>query len=56
MAAVVQSRAVPRYPTLFGRRLKFQWPSPAYWVLIPLAIFAVLPIIYVVSTAFKPLE
>jgi ABC-type glycerol-3-phosphate transport system permease component len=56
MAAVAQSRAVPRYPTLFGRRLKFQWPSPAYWVLVPLAIFAVLPIIYVISTAFKPLE
>ena len=29
---------------------------PAYWLLIPLAIFAVLPIIYVISTAFKPLE
>jgi ABC-type glycerol-3-phosphate transport system permease component len=56
MAAVAQPRALPRYPTLFGRRLKFQWPSPAYWVLIPLAIFAVLPIIYVISTAFKPLE
>ncbi len=56
MAAVAQPRAFPRYPTLFGRRLKFQWPSPAYWVLIPLAIFAVLPIIYVISTAFKPLE
>jgi ABC-type glycerol-3-phosphate transport system permease component len=56
MAAVAQPRALPRYPTLFGRRLKVSWPSPAYWFLIPLAIFAVLPIIYVVSTAFKPLE
>ena len=56
MAAVAQPRALPRYPTLFGRRLKFQWPSPAYWVLVPLAIFAVLPIIYVISTAFKTLE
>jgi ABC-type glycerol-3-phosphate transport system permease component len=56
MATITRSRSIPRYPTLFGRRLRFQWPSPQYWFLIPLAIFAVLPIIYVVSTAFKPLE
>jgi ABC-type glycerol-3-phosphate transport system permease component len=56
MASVAQSRSIPRYPTLFGRRLKFHWPSPQYWFLIPLAIFAILPIVYVVSTAFKPLE
>jgi ABC-type glycerol-3-phosphate transport system permease component len=56
MAAVAQSRPVPRYPTIFGRRIKLSWPSPSYLFLIPLAVFAVLPIIYVVSTAFKPLE
>jgi ABC-type glycerol-3-phosphate transport system permease component len=56
MASVAQSRPVTRYPTLFGRRLRFHWPSIQYWFLIPLAIFAILPIVYVVSTAFKPLE
>src|SRR5262245_55089595 len=56
MAAVAQPRSIPRYPTIFGRRIRLHWPSPTYWFLIPLAIFAVLPIVYVVSTAFKPLE
>src|SRR5262245_60653480 len=56
MAAVSAPRAVPRSPTLFGRRIRMHWPSTRYYVLIPLAIFAVLPIVYVISTAFKPLE
>jgi ABC-type glycerol-3-phosphate transport system permease component len=56
MATTAQSRSIPRYPTLFGRQLRFHWPAPQYWFLIPLAVFAILPIVYVVSTAFKPLE
>jgi ABC-type glycerol-3-phosphate transport system permease component len=56
MAAVTAPRAVPRYPTLFGRRIRLHWPSVRYYFLIPLAIFAVLPIVYVINTAFKPLE
>jgi ABC-type glycerol-3-phosphate transport system permease component len=31
-------------------------PLPQYYFLIPLAIFSVLPIVYIISTAFKPLE
>lgn len=56
MAVVAPSRAVPRFPVLFGRRIRFRWPSPRYFILIPLAVFSILPIVYVVSTAFKPLE
>ncbi len=56
MAVMAQSRSVPRYPVLFGRRIRLRWPSTKYLVLIPLAVFSILPIVYVVSTAFKPLE
>jgi ABC-type glycerol-3-phosphate transport system permease component len=56
MAAVVSSRPLPRSYYIFGRRLRFHWPSPTYLFLIPLGIFSVLPIVYVISTAFKPLE
>ena len=30
--------------------------SPRYFITIPLAAFAILPIVYIISTAFKPLE
>lgn len=57
MAAIsVRRERVRTAPTIFGRRLRFHWPSPAYLVLIPLAVFAVLPIVFIISTAFKPLE
>lgn len=56
MAVMAPSRAVPRFPVLFGRRIRIRWPSTKYLVLIPLALFSILPIVYVVSTAFKPLE
>ena len=56
MAVLAQGRAAPTYRSLFGRRLRFQLPSATYWILIPLAIFAILPIVFVISTAFKPLE
>ena len=56
MAIAVQRREAATYPRLFGRRIRLRWPSPQYLVLIPVGIFAVLPIIYVISTAFKPLE
>jgi ABC-type glycerol-3-phosphate transport system permease component len=56
MAVVAQPRALPGQTTIFGRRIRFHWPSPQYFFLVPLGFASVLPIIYVVSTAFKPLE
>lgn len=56
MAVLARPRSVPRVPVLFGRRIRLQWPSAQYLLLVPLAVFAVLPIVYVISTAFKPLE
>jgi len=56
MAAVVHSRPLPRSFFLFGRRIRPRWPAAQYLFLIPLAFFSVLPIVYVISTAFKPLE
>lgn len=38
------------------RRIRIRLPSPIYFFLIPLAAVSVLPIVFVVSTAFKPLE
>lgn len=54
--AVAVRRSAPAYPSILGRRLKFNLPSPQYLILIPLAVFAILPIVFVISTAFKPLE
>jgi ABC-type glycerol-3-phosphate transport system permease component len=56
MAALAARPRAPAVPRLWGRRIRLHWPSPQYLFLIPMAIFAVLPIVYVVSTAFKPLE
>jgi ABC-type glycerol-3-phosphate transport system permease component len=56
MAAVAQRRQVASYPTLFGRRIRLHWPSPQYYFLIPLACLSMLPIVFVISSAFKPLE
>ncbi len=55
MAAVARHEVVA-YPTIFGRRIRIQWPSPRYLFLIPLGALSILPIVFVVSTAFKPLE
>jgi ABC-type glycerol-3-phosphate transport system permease component len=55
MVAIAR-RQEPSYTRIFGRRVRLQLPSGTYIVLIPLALFAVLPIVYVISTAFKPLE
>lgn len=38
------------------RAMRHASPSPSYLFLIPMAIFSMLPIVYVISTAFKPLE
>ncbi len=56
MAVIARRQQAAAYPTLFGRRLRFHWPSPQYLFLIPLAAASMLPIVFVVSTAFKPLE
>src|SRR5688500_3317992 len=56
MAVAVQRRRAATYPVIMGRRIRIRWPSPQYLVLIPLALFAILPIVFVISTAFKPLE
>ena len=56
MAVVAQGRPVAAFPTLFGRRIRLGMPSPQYLFLLPLATFAVLPIVFIISTAFKPLE
>jgi ABC-type glycerol-3-phosphate transport system permease component len=44
------------YVYVAGRRFRFETPSPKYIFLIPLACLSMLPIVFVVSTAFKPLE
>jgi ABC-type glycerol-3-phosphate transport system permease component len=56
MAVLARRRQAATYPTIFGRRLRIHAPSPTYYWLVPLAIFAMLPIVYIISTAFKPLE
>src|SRR5919204_3055908 len=56
MAVLAGRREVASYPTLFGRRIRLQMPSPQYIFLIPLACASMLPIVFVISTAFKPLE
>jgi ABC-type glycerol-3-phosphate transport system permease component len=56
MALALPRRRARAYPTIMGRRLRPRFPSPKYLVLIPLATFAVLPIVFIISTAFKPLE
>ena len=38
------------------RFLRKLTPAPSYLFLIPMAVFSMLPIVYVISTAFKPLE
>lgn len=56
MAVATQGRRASTYPTFMGRRIRISLPSPQYLVLVPVAVFAVLPIVFIVSTAFKPLE
>jgi len=56
MAVIAQRRPATTYPTLFGRRIRLNWPSSQYIFLIPLACASMLPIVFVISTAFKPLE
>jgi ABC-type glycerol-3-phosphate transport system permease component len=56
MAVLAQRRQAAAYPTFMGRRIRLRMPSPQYFVLVPLAIFAILPIVFSISTAFKPLE
>jgi multiple sugar transport system permease protein len=56
MAVIAQRRRAATYPTLFGRRIRFRAPSPMYYVLLPLACASMLPIVFVISSAFKPLE
>ena len=41
MAVLAQRRRAATYPTIFGRRLRLQAPSPTYYWLVPLAVFAV---------------
>src|SRR6266540_1493015 len=54
--AIAVRRQAATYPTFMGRRLRLQMPSPQYYLLIPLGIFAIMPIVFIISTAFKPLE
>ncbi len=54
--AIAARRQATTYPTFMGRRLRLQMPSPQYYFLIPLGIFAIMPIVFIISTAFKPLE
>src|SRR5919109_1157870 len=56
MAVVAQRRRAAAYSRFMGRRLRLRMFSPIYLVLIPLACLSVLPFVFVVSTAFKPLE
>src|SRR5687767_8092240 len=56
MAVAVQRRPAATYPTFMGRRIRFGLPAPQYLFLLPLAAFAILPIVFIISTAFKPLE
>jgi len=56
MAAIAQRKPVATYPTLFGRRIRLHAPSPQYLLLIPLACLSMLPIVFIISSAFKPLE
>lgn len=57
MASIaVQRERARTYPTILGRKIRPRWPSSQYLILLPLAIFAILPIVFIVSTAFKPLE
>lgn len=56
MAVIAQRRPAATYPRLFGRRIRLRWPSPQYYFLIPLACLSMLPIVFIVSSAFKPLE
>lgn len=57
MTAIAQ-RSIPYddpFPRLW-RSVRRASPSASYLFLIPMAIFSMLPIVYVISTAFKPLE
>jgi ABC-type glycerol-3-phosphate transport system permease component len=56
MAVAVRRQRTAAYPTFMGRRLRLHLPSPQYLLLIPLGTFAILPIVFIISTAFKPLE
>src|SRR5437764_15464410 len=56
MAVLAQRREVASYPTLFGRRIRLHPPSPKYLFLIPFACLSMLPIVFIISSAFKPLE
>jgi len=56
MAVAVRRRGATVYPTFMGRKIRPRWPSAKYFILIPLATFAILPIVFIISTAFKPLE
>ncbi len=57
MAVLVQRpQTVDFSVTKVMRFLRKQTPAPSYLFLIPMAVFSMLPIVYVISTAFKPLE
>lgn len=47
-------RRLGMVPRIMGRRLRL--PSPLYFALIPLGVLSIMPIVFIVSTAFKPLE
>ena len=57
MTAIAQ-RSIPYDDPLprMWRAIRRASPSASYLFLIPMAIFSMLPIVYVISTAFKPLE
>ena len=57
MTAIAQ-RSIPYDDPLprMWRAVRRVSPSASYLFLIPMAVFSMLPIVYVVSTAFKPLE
>jgi ABC-type glycerol-3-phosphate transport system permease component len=56
MAVAVRRRRAASYPTFMGRQLRLRMPSAQYLLLIPLGTFAIMPIVFIISTAFKPLE
>jgi ABC-type glycerol-3-phosphate transport system permease component len=56
MAVALRRRQAATYPTFMGRRIRLSLPAPQYLFLIPLGVFAIMPIVFIISTAFKPLE
>jgi ABC-type glycerol-3-phosphate transport system permease component len=43
-------------PAAIRRARRFHWPSWRYYILVPVALFQTLPIVFLANHAFKPLE